>query len=147
MPSEPTATDGTANERAPELLFYDGLCGLCVGFARFAQERDRRGAFRFAPLHGPVFEATLDVEQRAELPDSVVVATGDGRVLVRSAAVVHVLRRLGGAWVPVSGALWLVPRPLRDWGYDQVARLRSRFFGRPSEQVELGDDDQHPPSS
>src|SRR5579885_2416758 len=36
---------------APELIFYDGHCGLCHGFVKFALARDREGArFRFAPL-------------------------------------------------------------------------------------------------
>ena len=112
-----------------DLLFYDGDCGLCHGAVRFVLDRAPRGLqFRFAPLHGEAFTREINAEVRAVLPDSLVVKTPDGRVLVRTAGVVRVLHGLGGGWSVLGSLLWLVPRPLRDLGYILVARVRKRIF-------------------
>jgi predicted DCC family thiol-disulfide oxidoreductase YuxK len=118
-------------ETTTEMLFYDGHCGLCHGFVKFVLKRDRAGrAFRFAPLQGPTFEARVPKERCANLPDSILVLTNEGALLARSDAVVHVLRRLGGGWKVAAGALGLVPRGLRDAGYNFVARIRYGIFGK-----------------
>jgi predicted DCC family thiol-disulfide oxidoreductase YuxK len=114
-----------------EYLFYDGHCGLCHRAVKFVLKHDRSGrAFRFAPLQGETFAARVPAERRAGLPDSIVVLTDDGSLLVRSAAFLHILRRLGGGWVAVASVLGVIPRGLRDFVYDLVARIRYRVFGR-----------------
>ena len=117
--------------REPELLFYDGGCGLCHRSVRFVAAADRAGRFRFAPLGGDTFRALVPEERRGGLPDSIVVRRADGALLVRSDAALHVLRRLGVGWRAVVVLLALVPRRLRDAGYDFVARRRLRWFARP----------------
>ena len=115
-----------------ERIFYDGDCGLCHRWVKFALARDRgRELFRFAPLAGPTFASDVTPEERRGLPDSIAVRTADGRLLVRSAATLHILTRLGGPWRALAGVLGLVPRPLRDWTYDGVARVRKRLFAAP----------------
>lgn len=119
--------------RQPIRVFFDGACGFCHGAVRFLLAHDRTARFRFAPLQGPTFRAAVPEERRRELPASLVVQTPDGRLLLRSAGLVYLLRRLAGAWPLVGGLLWLVPRPLRDLLYDLVARLRRRIFPPPPE--------------
>lgn len=70
-------------------------------------------------------------EERKDLPDSIVVRTADGRTLVKSAAVLHIGERLGGAWQTLAQVLGLLPRWLLDLGYDGVARTRRSLFQRP----------------
>ena len=119
---------------APERLFYDGTCALCHGAVRFVLARDRDGsAFRFAPLDSDAFRRVAPPEARRALPDSLVVETGDGRLLTRSDAVIRVLERLGPPWPLLGRLARVVPRPLRDLVYDLVARVRYRVFGREPE--------------
>lgn len=94
--------------------------------------RDREGGFRYAPLQGATFAAAVPAATRVALPDSIVVRAADGRLLVRSAAVLYVLRRLGGGWARIAAAAALVPGPLRDLIYDGVARVRRSLFARPA---------------
>jgi len=113
-----------------ELLFYDGHCALCHHSVKFVLKHDRSGnAFRFAPLQGTTFQSRVPASQRARLPDSIVVLTEEGVLLVRSNAFLHILRRLGGCWKFLGGALGLIPRPVRDMVYDFIARIRYRVFG------------------
>jgi predicted DCC family thiol-disulfide oxidoreductase YuxK len=115
----------------PEILFYDGHCGLCHRAVKFVLKHDRTGeAFRFAPLQGESFGALVPAAEREALPDSIVVRTTEGALLVRSAAFLHILRRLGWGWRVLAAILAVVPRVLRDAAYDFVARVRYRIFGR-----------------
>ena len=115
-------------------VFYDGGCGLCHRAVRFAITHDADGSrFRFASLQSEGFRRRVPAAARAGLPDSIVALTPDGTLLVRSAAVIHVLERVGGGWKVSGRLLRLVPRSVRDAGYDAVARVRYLLFRRPAE--------------
>ena len=117
---------------AHSMVFYDGACGLCHRTVRFAIARDRDGSrFRFAALGGKTFRRLVPETARAGLPDSIVVLTPDGRLLTRSAAVINILERIGGSWRLPGGLLSLIPRGIRDFGYNGIARIRYRLFKRP----------------
>jgi predicted DCC family thiol-disulfide oxidoreductase YuxK len=117
----------------PDHVFYDGDCGFCHGSVRFLAARDRAGALRFAPLFGVTFERLVPPAARVGLPDSLVIRTEDGRVLVQSEGMLHCLRRLGGGWGLLAGVLAWLPRSLRDAAYGAFARRRGRWFARPAE--------------
>jgi predicted DCC family thiol-disulfide oxidoreductase YuxK len=134
MPGE----QATGGPPPPERLFYDGSCALCHWAVRFVLARDADGrAFRFAPLDSDAFRRIAPETVRAALPDSLVVETRDGRLLTRSAAVVHILGRLGRPWRLLGGVARVFPRALLDALYDFVARVRYRVFGREPEACPL----------
>jgi predicted DCC family thiol-disulfide oxidoreductase YuxK len=114
-----------------EYIFYDGHCGLCHRAVKFVLKHDRSGnTFRFAPLQGETIQSHIPAERRASLPDTFVVLTRDGTLLMRSNASLHILERLGGGWRILANILRVFPRGLRDLMYDFVARIRYRLFGR-----------------
>jgi predicted DCC family thiol-disulfide oxidoreductase YuxK len=115
----------------PEYIFYDGHCGLCHRAVKFVLKHDRSGnTFRFAPLQGETIQLHIPAERRASLPDTFVVLTRDGTLLMRSNASLHILERLGGGWRSLANILRVIPRGLRNLIYDFVARIRYRLFGR-----------------
>jgi predicted DCC family thiol-disulfide oxidoreductase YuxK len=121
-------------ESRPEILFYDGRCALCHGTVKFVLKHDRAGAaFRFAPLQGETFALRVPETARRNVPDSIVVLTREGTLLVRSDAFVHILARLGGGWKVLAAMLRVIPRLLRDMVYNFVARVRYRVFGTRTE--------------
>ena len=91
-----------------------------------ARDVDRR--LRFAPLQGRTAELHLPEDLRQN-PDSLVFVS-NGRTYLRSAAVVQILKTLGGKWALTGTALWLIPLPVRDLGYRAIARVRYRLFGK-----------------
>ena len=113
------------------ILFYDGACGLCHGAVRFVVKRDTTGLFRFAPLQGETLQRLVSAEVRAVLPDSLVLRQEDGTLLIRSSAVIAMLKRLPGPWPAMGFLLGILPRFLRDFGYDGVAKVRHRLFKKP----------------
>ena len=116
---------------ANAVLLYDGVCGLCNRLVRFVLKHDRQAHFRFASLQS-VYAARI--LQRHDLDpndlDTVYLVQESGTLLVRSDAVISVLRELGGFWAAVAVALRILPKSLRDWGYRVVARRRYRVFGK-----------------
>ena len=123
---EPRRPDGV------EHLFYDGGCGLCHRAVRFAlAEAPGDAALVFAPLGS---EAFRDVYRgREDLPDSLAYAPAEGELLFRTDAVVRLLERLGGGWRVAAALLRLIPRPLRDAGYDGIAATRHLLFRKPDD--------------
>ena len=121
-----------------DVVFYDGSCGLCHHAVRYCVRRDRDGSrFVFAPLFGETFEARIDEEARAGLPDSIVVLTPGGELLLESDAAAHLLRRIGGGDRALGRLLQLIPRPIRDAGYRLIARIRRSIFKKPEESCPL----------
>jgi predicted DCC family thiol-disulfide oxidoreductase YuxK len=95
----------------------------------FLLERDPEGSrFLYAPLQGATFRDRVPEVHAADSLSSMVVLSTEGAVLLRSTAVIHLLRRVGGAWIGVSIALSIVPRPVRDLGYRFIAAVRGRWL-------------------
>lgn len=113
----------------PRTLFYDATCGFCSGAMTLLRRVDRHGTLVFQPIGGEEFVGQIPQEVRAGLPDSLVLLPGDGRVLVRSAAILEALDGIGGAWKLLTRGARLLPDHLRDRAYDWVARNRGAATG------------------
>jgi predicted DCC family thiol-disulfide oxidoreductase YuxK len=111
------------------VILFDGVCNLCNGFVTFVIAHDAVGRFHFGPLQSPAARRLLDsIESGHHWPDSVLLVE-NGRVWTRSAAALRVARGLKFPW-PLAYIFVIVPRPLRDWIYDVVARHRYQWFGK-----------------
>ena len=117
-------------------MLYDGVCGLCNRFVQFVLPRDPGGRVRFAPLQGPTAAQVLlrhGVAVPEGDPESIVLVedlgTPSERLCFRSDGALGVARWLRAPWSWLV-VLRVVPRPLRDWVYERVARARYRIFGK-----------------
>ena len=110
------------------LVLFDGVCVLCSGWVQFTIARDRRAHFRFVPaqsVYGRVLLERFGIDPDDFETNAVVER---GRVVFKSDAALTVLGELPGwRWTRLLRA---VPRALRDWLYDRIARNRYRLFGR-----------------
>ena len=114
----------------PRTLFYDATCGFCSGAVELLRRADRRqGSLVFEPLGGERFLSLVPAEVREGLPDSLVLVPGDGRTLIRTAAVLEALDGIGGGWKLLARTGRLFPEGLRDRIYDWVARNRNAGAG------------------
>jgi predicted DCC family thiol-disulfide oxidoreductase YuxK len=109
------------------IVFFDGVCGLCNRFIDRLLTMKGSGTLRFAPLQGSTAQDRLPAGMADALNS--VVYLREGVVLQRSDAALRVLTDLGG-WNSVYRVLFIVPRPLRDFVYDWIARNRYRWFGK-----------------
>jgi predicted DCC family thiol-disulfide oxidoreductase YuxK len=112
------------------VVLFDGDCSLCNRSVQFILRHDPARRFQFASLQSSAAQRLLlEAGQSPErLPDSVVLVE-HGRVYTRSTAALRIALRLNGI-LPLISILMLIPTPIRDWGYDRIARNRYRWFGR-----------------
>lgn len=116
------------------VILYDGVCGLCSRLVQFVLERDPGGEFRFAPLQGSFARALLlrhgrDPEALDTLYVVIDASTPSERLLCKARGGLFILRQLGGGW-RAAGVLGVLPTVLLDFGYDLIARVRYRLFGK-----------------
>lgn len=110
------------------VVFFDGVCGFCNAWVDFLMRRDSHKRLLFAPLQGETARQQLTAADVENL-HSLVVTTPDG-CFRKTAAVVRIGWTLGGVWSVLASLLWLIPRPVRDVGYNVIARNRYRLFGK-----------------
>ena len=111
------------------ILLFDGVCNVCNASVQFIVAHERSPVMQFASLQSELGRRMVRERGLSGDIDTVVLVEGD-RVRTRSSAAVGVLEHLGGAWRVLAALLWLVPRPLRNVGYDVFAHFRYRLFGK-----------------
>ena len=116
------------------VLLYDGVCGLCNKSVQMILDHDKRKEMLFAALQSDYGKQVISRHAELEKVDSIVFVEHEAgasreRVFVRSDAALRVASYLGGAWKLLL-IFRIVPRPIRDFFYDLVAKYRYRFFGK-----------------
>ena len=111
------------------IILFDGICNLCNGFVQWMIRRDTNGRFKFGALQGNAAQRLLDGKDVHPMDLGTVLYVKNGRVLERSAAVLTILKDLGGPWSLLYGFIVLPPL-LRDAAYRWVARNRYKWFGQ-----------------
>jgi predicted DCC family thiol-disulfide oxidoreductase YuxK len=117
-----------APDLVQDLILFDGDCVLCSRWARFVHARDIAARFRFVAIQSPFGHALAERFGINTSDPDTNLAVIAGRVFFKSDTALAILRALPG-WGWASIAL-IVPRPVRNWFYDRVARNRYRWFGR-----------------
>ena len=122
--------ESTAGTHLPEkLILFDGVCVLCNGSMQFILKHERAAEFHFAAVQSAAGRRALAAHgQPTEDWDSVVVVDGTA-VYLKSDAAIRIAGDLRAPWSWLR-VLAILPRGLRDWLYDRVARNRYRLFGR-----------------
>jgi predicted DCC family thiol-disulfide oxidoreductase YuxK len=109
------------------VFFFDGSCALCNGAVRWLSKRDPSQILRFAPLSGET--ARQHGLKDAEAAGTMYLKDEQG-LHDRSTAALRSLLPLGGGWALLGSLALSVPRTIRDFIYDMVAKRRYRWFGR-----------------
>ena len=127
--SETRPTPAPLLKPGETVVLFDGVCKLCNGWARFVIRHDRDRRVRLAAVQSPEGQALL---AWAGLPldqfDTIAVIR-DRHYWERSEAVFEIIAQLPARWRPLL-LLRSIPRLLRDWAYDRIARNRYRLFGK-----------------
>lgn len=116
---------------AGPIWLYDGVCVLCAGGVHYTLKHERDQRMRFVAIQsaeGREFARGHGIDP--DDPQSFLFIE-NGRALTKSDGVLALLDHLRGParMLLIGRAL---PRPVRDWFYDRIARNRYRIFGRKS---------------
>jgi predicted DCC family thiol-disulfide oxidoreductase YuxK len=116
------------NEKPPTII-YDGDCPFCRGAVAWIAAHASPGRFDYLAAQSETGRALQERYAVDALGEGTLLLIEDGRVHRRSAAALKIAARLDGAWSALR-LLRIVPRPLRDWVYDLIARQRDFFANR-----------------
>lgn len=111
------------------VVLFDGYCNFCNDSVNFVIKRDPHAVFKFAPLDSAVGRQLISTYNNSgPLPDSVVLVE-NGKLYTRTSASLRIAKRLRFPW-PILFGLIIIPRPVRNWLYDQFAKRRYQWFGK-----------------
>jgi predicted DCC family thiol-disulfide oxidoreductase YuxK len=109
------------------VVFFDGVCNLCLGSVRYLIKHDKKNALKFASLQGPYAKSFLPTTELESL-DSILFY--DGKNLYKKSSAVLKLSKLLGGWHRLLLLGHLLPVFIRNGLYDLVAKNRYQWFGR-----------------
>ena len=112
------------NSTTQKIIIFDGICALCNSSITILMHLDTKKRFRYSSLQGE-FVKTLDIE-----PDiDSIIFYDDGVFYYKSTAILKILESLGRPWVLIK-IFYIIPRVIRDFIYDIIAKYRYKIFGK-----------------
>ena len=95
----------------------------------FVIKRDKKDVFRFAALQEGVGKELIASYNIDSAKTDSIVLIENGKAYVKSTAALRAARYLPGAW-PLLYCFMIVPRFIRNWVYDIIARNRYKWYGK-----------------
>jgi predicted DCC family thiol-disulfide oxidoreductase YuxK len=113
------------------VIFFDGVCGLCNRFVDFVMGIDDNSEFLFSPLQGEFARKVLPSQYVTDMK-SVVLLKNNKELYTQSNAVIEILEEVGGIW-SLARVANILPQGILDKAYDMVAENRYDLFGKKEE--------------
>jgi len=111
------------------VIFFDGVCNLCNASVQFVIEHDVKNKFHFSALQGDYAKEILaKFSVNPEKLNTILLLEGD-KVYTKSSAALRIAKKLNG-FIPVLSVFLIVPKFIRDWFYDIIAKNRYRWWGK-----------------
>lgn len=115
------------------IILFDGECDFCSFWVKFVIQRDKKDVFRFASLQSDIGKKILAQYQIDNAIDSVVFIQKN-KAFIKSTATLQILKTMGGLR-SVIFVFIIIPRFIRDFFYDLIAKYRYLFFRQNSCQL------------
>lgn len=109
-----------------EIVFFDGVCGLCNHFIDFVLCHDQYKKIYFSPLQGKFIKNTKAFTYSNQ---ETIIFLKDQIVFIKSRAIIEILASLGGFWICIK-ILLVIPSFIRDFFYSFIAKKRYSWFGK-----------------
>ncbi|MCF6212428.1 MAG: DCC1-like thiol-disulfide oxidoreductase family protein [Flavobacteriaceae bacterium] len=123
------------------VILFDGICNLCNTSVHFIIKHDKKKYFLFASLlSDAATKILLHLNQKYLKNYDSMVLVLKGKVYTKSTAALLIAKRLNGP-IKLLYLFIIIPKPLRDFLYNIVAKNRYKWFGkkdgcrRPSSQT------------
>lgn len=108
-------------------VLYDGDCGFCNFWVQWILNKDKKDLFLFASLQSDFGQSFLkDRNLETKNFSTLYLWKPDAYYLQKSSAVLKIAETIGGiySW---SKILYILPKFLRDFGYDWVSKNRQKL--------------------
>jgi predicted DCC family thiol-disulfide oxidoreductase YuxK len=113
----------------PDVVVFDGVCNLCSHTVQFILAHEKSPSLQFASVQSAAGARIMHQHGLDPKDAKTFVLVERGEAYFQSEAAIRIASHLRQPWRAL-GLLRIVPRPVRDWLYDAVARNRYRWLGR-----------------
>lgn len=112
-----------------QVILFDGVCNFCNYWVNFILKRDKSDFFRFAALQSEAGQLLL-VKHSLETSDfDTFILVDDENYFTKSTAALQIAGKLKSV-VKLFYLFIFLPKPIRDFFYDLIAKNRYKFFGK-----------------
>jgi predicted DCC family thiol-disulfide oxidoreductase YuxK len=111
------------------LILFDGVCNLCNSSVQFVIKRDKHHKFKFASLQSDVAKQILLQFHQNNSDLNSIILIGNNKLYEKSSAILRIFKILGGIY-SVLYVFIIVPKPIRDWIYNYIAKNRYKWYGK-----------------
>ncbi len=111
------------------VVLFDGVCNLCNSSVIFIIKRDAQSKLKFASLQSTYGVAQMKLFNLSSSSLNSVLLIKNGHLFQRSNAALEIVSMLDGIW-PILYLFKIVPRFMRDFIYDWIAKNRYHWFGK-----------------
>ena len=112
-----------------KIILFDGFCNLCNSSVNFIIRNDKKEVFKFAPIQSDFGKIALKKHRiNSKDTDSIILIDNDN-YYIKSSAALYIAKNLSGAY-PLLFCFMLVPKFMRNWVYDFVAKNRYKWYGK-----------------
>lgn len=110
------------------IILFDGECNFCEKSVQFIIKRDPNGYFKFASLQSEIGKKLRKKYNVPEHIDSLLLIEQD-KWYDKSSAALRICKNLKGFY-KISFVFLIIPKPIRDFFYDILAKNRYKWFGK-----------------
>jgi predicted DCC family thiol-disulfide oxidoreductase YuxK len=117
------------NLKNKSIVLFDGVCNLCNSSVNFIIKHDSNEHYLFASLQSDVAKDILLQFDLKKYNLNTILLFENGFIYDRSTAVLKIMKRLDKGY-PILYFFIIIPKKIRDWVYDVIAKNRYKWFGR-----------------
>jgi predicted DCC family thiol-disulfide oxidoreductase YuxK len=111
------------------IVLFDGICNLCNASVRFITRHDKNNTIEFASLQSETAKKLL-MERAIDSNElNSIIFISNEKIFTKSAAAIEIAKRLHG-FPRLLKYFQFIPRTIRDFVYDLIAKNRYRLFGK-----------------
>ena len=114
--------------KSKKIVFFDGHCNLCNRAVQFILKYDRSKKIYLSSLKSDFSQKLLNEHNISSDMDSIIYFR-NGTILTKSDAALYIMWDINGIW-RVSHIFFIIPKFIRDYLYDLIAKYRYVIWGR-----------------
>jgi predicted DCC family thiol-disulfide oxidoreductase YuxK len=111
------------------IIFFDGVCNLCNASVQFVIEHDKKDQFKFTALQGDYAKEFLPKFNVDPQGLNTILLLQERKLYSKSSAALRIAKKLNGL-IPLLSVFLIVPKFIRDWFYDIIAKNRYKWWGK-----------------
>jgi predicted DCC family thiol-disulfide oxidoreductase YuxK len=111
------------------IILFDGVCNFCNRSINIILDHDKDAYFQFAASQSTAGINMLQQFSLDQKASASVILIDSEKVYTKTDAIIQIATHLKG-WPRLFSFIKFIPRPIRDFGYDLVAKNRYALFGK-----------------